>query len=99
MRQARPEVIAGAVEEDLRLILQSTKCARMNDAGPVALKLSAISVARLRKHSSPRIAGSLRDWREDAALVCFHFFARFPLAARNFHPVRVFGHAREYLSP
>ena len=83
MRQARAEMIAGAVQENLRLIFQPAKRPRMNDAGPVALEFRAIGVARLGKFSSPRVAGFLRERREHSSLVRFHFFPRLPSLTRD----------------
>ena len=42
------KVIGVAVSEDLGFARQAAKCPRVNDAGPVALKRSAIGVLRLR---------------------------------------------------
>ena len=52
MRQAGAEMIAGPIQENLRLIFQAPKRARMNNARPVALKLRAISVAAPRNTSA-----------------------------------------------
>src|SRR6266571_1129676 len=78
MRQSRPQVVAGAVEKNLRLVFEPPERARVNDAGAVALKLSPISVALLRIFSAARVAGSLREWREGGALGRFHLFAGLP---------------------
>jgi hypothetical protein len=99
MGQARPEMIAGAVKENLRLVLQPTKRARMNDARPVALKLSAISVAGLRVFSAPRFARPLCKWSEDAALGRVHFFSRPPARARTSGIRQMIRHAKHYSSP
>src|SRR5712671_29272 len=98
MCQTRSQVIARAVEENLRFVLEPAKRARMNNAGPVPLKLSAISVARLGKRPSSRIAGFLRERGEHTTLVGLHFFPRFRFAARNLCPARIFGHGKEYAS-
>jgi hypothetical protein len=45
-------MIAGPIQEDLRLILEPAKGARMNDAGAIALKFGAISVTWFRIFSS-----------------------------------------------
>src|SRR5262249_45815610 len=78
MRQPRPQMIARAVEKNLRLVFEPAKSARMNDAGAVALKLGAIRMTLLRKLSAARITGLLGTGRERCALRRFHFFARFP---------------------
>ncbi len=41
MRQARAEVVAGAIQEDLGLVFQTTEGARVDDAVAVALVLRA----------------------------------------------------------
>src|SRR5207244_10756437 len=78
MGQPRSQMIAGAVQENLRLIFEPAKCARMNDAGAVALKLGPVGVALLPILSSARVAGLLRERREGGALGCFHLFAGLP---------------------
>src|SRR6266436_6300044 len=78
MGQPRSQMIAGAVQENLRLIFEPAKCARMNDAGAVALKLGPVGVALLSILSSARVAGLLRERREGGALGCFHLFAGLP---------------------
>src|SRR6266478_9169117 len=78
MGQPRAQMIAGAVQENLRLIFEPAKCTRMNDAGTVALKLRPIGMALFGIFSSARLAGLLRERREGGALGRFHFFARFP---------------------
>ena len=47
--QPRAQMVAGAVEENLRLVFQTTKGSRMNDASPIALEFGSISVRRLGK--------------------------------------------------
>src|SRR5215471_12805501 len=47
--EPRAQMIAGAVEENLSLVLETTKRARVNNPGTIALELSAISVGWLRK--------------------------------------------------
>src|SRR6266480_3178316 len=78
MGQPRPQMIAGAVQENLGLIFEPAKCARVNDASAVALKLSAIAVALLGIFSTARVSRFLRELREDSALGRLHFLARFP---------------------
>ena len=96
MRQARPEMIAGSIEENLRLVLQPTKRARMDDARPVALKLSAVSVPGLRKCTPPRIAGFLRERREHAALIRFHLFPFLPNPGPQRRATRIIPHSKDY---
>src|SRR6202022_174387 len=78
MGQPRPQMIAGAVQETLGFVLKPAKCARVNDASAVALKLGPISMALLGIFASARVARSLRERREDGALGRLHFLARFP---------------------
>src|SRR5439155_17211146 len=78
MGQRRAQMIAGAVQENLRLIFEPAKCARMNDAGAVALKLGPVGVALLPILSSARVAGLLRERREGGALGRFHLLSRSP---------------------
>src|SRR5450755_3517813 len=96
MRQPSAEVVTSAVQENLRLILESAKRARMNDAGAVALKLRAVSMAGFCKFSPPRIAGFLRERREDSSLVRFHFFPRFPSLTRDRGAMRIIYHSGNY---
>src|SRR3954454_10392666 len=83
MGQAGAEVVARSVEENLGLIFEAPEGAGMDNPRPVALKLCPKSVARLVVPPAARFAGLLRERREDAALVGFHFFARLPAIARN----------------
>src|SRR4029077_13265416 len=78
MGQPRAQMIAGAVQENLRLIFEPAKCTRMNDAGPVALKLRPIGMALFGIFSSARLARLLRERREGGTLGCFHFSPRSP---------------------
>src|SRR5260370_41988965 len=78
MGQPRAQMIAGAVQENLRLIFEPAKCTRMNDAGTVALKLRPIGMALFGIFSSARLAGLLRERRESGALGRFHLFAGLP---------------------
>ena len=78
MRQPRPQMIASAVQENLRLVFESAKCARMNNARAVALKFRPVCMTRLGIFSSARIAGFLREWREHATFVRFHLLAPLP---------------------
>src|SRR5258708_28338235 len=47
MRQARAQMVAGAVEKNLSLVFQAAESARMNNARTIALKFGAIGVTRL----------------------------------------------------
>ena len=46
MRQAGAQMVAGAVEKNLRLVFQAAERARMNDARTIPLKFGAIGVTR-----------------------------------------------------
>src|SRR5438067_13230188 len=83
MRQASAEMIAGPVQENLRLIFQAAEGPRMNDPRAVALKLRAVIVTRLGIFSPTRVAGFLREGSERVALGRFHLLVRFPGNARN----------------
>ena len=61
-------MVTGPVEENLRLILQPAKRARVNDPCAIALKFSAIGVARLGVLPPTRVAGFLSKRREQSAL-------------------------------
>src|SRR5204862_7858789 len=56
----------------------------------------AISVASLEKFSSARIARFLGERREDASLVRFYLFTRFPFAGRNISLARIADHGQQY---
>src|SRR5438094_10025014 len=78
MRQARSQMITGPIEENLRLILQPAKRARVNDPCAIALKLSAIGVARLGVLPPTRVAGFLSKRREHVTLCCLELRTRLP---------------------
>jgi hypothetical protein len=78
VRQARPQMVAGAVEKNLRLIFQPAKRARVNDPRPIALELGPIIVSFLRVLPAAGFAGLLGGRRQDARFVLFHLFAAFP---------------------
>src|SRR5437588_9027733 len=80
MRQARAQMIAGPVEENLRLIFEPAKRTRMNDPRTIALKFHPIRMRRLRIFSSARIARFLGKWRQRETFGRLHFLAR-PVAA------------------
>src|SRR6188472_3638583 len=73
MRQARSQMIAGAVEKDLRFVFQPPECTRMDDPRTVPLKFSAISVTRFTVQSAARFARFLSNRRERCALRLLHF--------------------------
>src|SRR5438552_558518 len=92
MREPRAKMIAGPVQENLRLIFQAAKGPRMNDPRAVALKLRAVIVTRIGIFSPARVAGFLREGCEKAALVRFHFLPRLPALTRNGGASRIFCH-------
>jgi len=91
-------MITGAVEENLRLVLESTKRARMNEAGTVTLEFSAISVPRLGNLASARLSRFLRGRSERLLLVRFHLFPRLPSLRRRRDAMRTIYHSRKYSS-
>ena len=78
MRQARAQMVAGAVEKHLRLIFEAAERARMNNTRTIPLKFGAIRVTRLSVLPPARFARFLRDGRERCALPLLHLFARLP---------------------
>src|ERR1700737_1214135 len=78
MGQPGPQMIAGAVQENLGFVLKPPKCARVNDASAVALKFGPVSMALLGIFASARVARFLRERRERGALGGFPFLTRFP---------------------
>ena len=84
--QTRPQMIAGAVQENLRLVFQAAESAGMNDPGPVALKGGPVSVLRLGKLAARRLVRLLRIRREDVRFVRFHLLARLPARRHRLLP-------------
>src|SRR5205814_5800559 len=76
MGQARTQMIAGAVQKNLRLVLEPAKRARMNDPRAITLKFHPIYVARLRIFSPARVTRFLGKPRKCGALRPFHFLTR-----------------------
>ena len=87
MRQACAQMIAGAVEKNLRLIFQAAESARMNNARTIALKFGAIGVTRLRVLPPARFAGFLGKRRKRRTFPLLHLFARLPFCAHLFGSV------------
>ena len=73
VRQARAEVVAGAVEENLRLVFEPAKGARMNDAVTVALVVRAPFRRRLGILAAARVATELGVGRERLPFDLFQF--------------------------
>src|SRR5207237_4556543 len=61
MRQAVAKMIRKAAGEDLRLILQAAKGARVDNAVTIALEIAAIGMARLRITAATRLIGGNRQ--------------------------------------
>src|SRR5438552_13859454 len=78
MGQPRAQMIARAVQKNLRFVFEPAKRARVNDARAVALKLGAISMTRFGIFSAARLARFLRKRRQCGALGRFHLLARLP---------------------
>ena len=77
MRQTCAQVVPGAIQKNLGLVLHPAKRAGMNDPRPVALEFSAKRMARLRILPAARVAGLFRKQRKHSALTGFHFLACF----------------------
>src|SRR5882724_5566218 len=75
VRQARAEVVARAVEEDLGLVFEPTEGAAVNDAVAVPLKIRAQTVLGVRKGPSARVSGLLRIGREKLVFELLQFDA------------------------
>ena len=71
-------MIAGPVQENLRLVFQAAKRARMNDSGTVALEFRSIRMARLWILAAVRFTRFLGERRQNARFVQLHLFAAFP---------------------
>jgi hypothetical protein len=99
MRQPRPQMIAGPVQENLRLIFQAAKGPRMNDPRAIALKLRPIDVARLRIFPAARFAGLLGKRRQDMRFVCFHLLAGLPTIPMAVAASRIICHEQIIRSP
>src|SRR5260221_14532529 len=76
MRQARAQVVAGAVQENLGFVFQAAEGARVDDAVAVALVLRAPFRRRLGIFSPARIGAELGEGREDFAFELFEVLAR-----------------------
>ena len=77
VRKPGAQMVAGAVEENLRLVLQPPEGAGVDHAGAVALKVRAVGVARLRVRAARGIRARLRVGGQHPALVQFHLLAAF----------------------
>src|SRR5262249_14857961 len=84
MSESRPQMIARTVQENLRLVLEPAKRARVNDPCAVTLKFRPIRMALLRILASTGIARFLRECSQRSALRRFHFLARFPAVPHLF---------------
>ena len=54
-------MIAGSIQENLRLVFEPAKCTRMDDSCTIPLKFRSIRMAQLRIFPATRIAGLLGD--------------------------------------
>ena len=68
VREARPVVIAGRREEDLRLVLQAAERLAVDDAVAVALERRTDRILGLGAQSSARVGALRRLRRQDLAL-------------------------------
>src|SRR3954470_15775984 len=96
MGQPRPQMIAGAVQENLGLIFQSSERARMDDAGTITLKFRPVGVARLGVRPPARLSGFLSERREDANFVRLHLFPPLPALLPTRAGWQIVRHGKEY---
>ncbi len=75
VRQPCAQMVAGAVEKNLRLVFEPAKRAGMNHAVAVALVMRAPERRLLGKFPSARVAAELRERRERAAFIFLKFLA------------------------
>src|SRR5271167_4746319 len=68
---ARAVMVAGAVEEDLRLVLEAAEGAAVDDAVAVALEIEAEAVLVLGMNTAARSRAALGIGREVAGLASF----------------------------
>ncbi len=80
---ARAEVVAGAVDEDLRLVFEAAEGAAVDDAVAVAREIGAVRVGRFRPLAPARRCGEQRVRGEVAPLDRFGVLSR-PLHIRVF---------------
>ena len=73
--EAGPQVVAGAVEEDLGLVFEPAEGARVDDAVAVALVLGSPVGGRLGIAAAARVGAELGEWGEPLALVLLEFVA------------------------
>jgi hypothetical protein len=73
VRKARAQMIAGAVEKNLRFVFEPAKSARMNNPVAVALVMRAPIRRRFRMFATARVAAELRTGRENLPLDLFKF--------------------------
>src|SRR6266540_6164279 len=81
MRQARAQMVAGAVEKNLRFVFQAAERARMDNACTIPLKFGAIGVTGLIVSPPARFAGFLSNRCERCALSPLHLLAHLPFCA------------------
>ena len=98
MCQPRPEVIARAIQKNLRLIFQPPKRSGMNDPRTIALEFRTVSMAEFREFPASRIAGFLRTPRQNSAFVGFHLFPGLPSRIRDYRAGRIVYHSPNYSS-
>src|ERR1035441_10842883 len=75
MREARAEVVAGAVEKNLRFVFKPSEGARMNDAVAVTLVLGAPFGRQFGIFAAASVAAELRVGRENLAFDLFEFLS------------------------
>ena len=73
--EPRAEMVARAVEKNLRLVFEPAEGARVDDAVTVALVLGAPFGRRLGMFAAARVAAELREGREDLPLDLLQFLS------------------------
>ena len=87
-------MIRRSVEENLRLVFQAAKRARVNDPRPVPLEFRPEIVTRLGKFPPARVGRFLGKWGEDPLLIGLHLLAAFPARGGKCRPFSKIGFVR-----
>ena len=76
MRQARAEMVAGAVEKNLRLVFETAEGARMDDAVAITLVMRAPRGRPFGMLAAAGVPAELGKGRENLPFDLFQFFSR-----------------------
>jgi hypothetical protein len=76
MREPRAEMVARAIQKNLRLVFEPAEGARMNDAVAVALVLGAPFRRRFGTFATAGVTAELREGRKDLPLDLLQFLSR-----------------------